>query len=45
MMAKYFILLVIQDDTLDRYASLPEAESLVNSLNRYTLYINIPDKE
>ncbi|KAG7632986.1 Terpene synthase N-terminal domain [Arabidopsis suecica] len=35
MMAKYFILLVIQDDTLDRYASLPEAESLVNSLNRW----------
>jgi hypothetical protein len=35
MMAKFFTILVILDDTFDRYASLPEAEVLANSLKRW----------
>nr|VDC83091.1 unnamed protein product [Brassica rapa] len=35
IMVKYFTILVILDDTFDRYASLPEAEGLANSLERW----------
>lgn len=35
IMVKYFTILVLLDDTFDRYASLPEAEGLANSLERY----------
>lgn len=35
MMVKFFTIMVILDDTYDRYASLPEAEGLANSLKRY----------
>jgi len=35
LLTKGFILLGIQDDTFDRYASISEAESLGNSLKRY----------
>lgn len=38
MSTKYSTLLGIVDDTFDRYASLPEAQSLANSLERYTRY-------
>ncbi|CAN7081331.1 unnamed protein product [Brassica oleracea var. botrytis] len=34
IMVKYFTILVLLDDTFDRYASLPEAEGLANSLER-----------
>ncbi|XP_010449212.1 PREDICTED: putative terpenoid synthase 7 [Camelina sativa] len=35
MMIQYFTGLALLDDTFDRYASLPEAESLANSLERW----------
>ena len=35
MLTKYLVALTIIDDTFDRYASLPEAECLANSLERY----------
>ncbi|XP_010451341.1 PREDICTED: terpenoid synthase 8 [Camelina sativa] len=35
MLTKYFTALVLLDDTFDRYASRPEAESLANSLERW----------
>ncbi|KAL0721848.1 hypothetical protein Bca4012_036447 [Brassica carinata] len=35
MLTKYLVTLAILDDTFDRYASLPEAESLPNSLERW----------
>lgn len=38
MLTKFFKVLTILDDTCDRYASLPEAKSLVNSLERYISY-------
>ncbi|KAG2244920.1 hypothetical protein Bca52824_093243 [Brassica carinata] len=34
IMVKYFTILVLLDDTFDRYASLPQAEGLANSLER-----------
>ncbi|CAB79020.1 terpene cyclase like protein [Arabidopsis thaliana] len=37
MMIQYFTGLALLDDTFDRYASLHEAESLANSLERYTI--------
>lgn len=42
MCTQFFTILEINDDTFDRYASLPEAVSLANSLERYTLCIKIP---
>ncbi|CAH8390868.1 unnamed protein product [Eruca vesicaria subsp. sativa] len=35
LMVKFFIALVLLDDTFDRYASFPEAEGLANSLERW----------
>ncbi|KAF8115055.1 hypothetical protein N665_0030s0098 [Sinapis alba] len=35
MLTQFFTALEILDDTFDRYASLPEAESLANSLKRW----------
>jgi len=35
MLTKFFKVVTILDDTCDRYASISEAESLVNSLERY----------
>ncbi|CAA0395900.1 unnamed protein product [Arabidopsis thaliana] len=35
LLTKYFTALVLLDDTCDRYASLSEAESLANSLERW----------
>ncbi|KAG7542142.1 Isoprenoid synthase domain superfamily [Arabidopsis thaliana x Arabidopsis arenosa] len=40
MMIQYFTGLALLDDTFDRYASLPEAECLANSLERWA-----PDQE
>nr|VDC99357.1 unnamed protein product [Brassica oleracea] len=36
MLTQYYTILTIIDDTFDRYASLPEAEILANSLERCT---------
>lgn len=35
LMVQFFIILVLLDDTFDRYASFPEAVGLANSLERY----------
>lgn len=35
MLTKFYTVLTIIDDTFDRYASISEAESLANSLERY----------
>lgn len=45
MLTKFYIILVILDDTYDRYASLPEAESLANALERYTIHAKITTKK
>lgn len=37
MMIQFFTGLALLDDTFDRYASLPEAETLANCLERYTI--------
>ncbi|KAF3485392.1 hypothetical protein F2Q69_00057101 [Brassica cretica] len=44
IMVKYFTILVLLDDTFDRYASLPEAEGLANSLERWA-HEHIMDKQ
>ncbi|CAN7031769.1 hypothetical protein BRARA_H01002 [Brassica rapa] len=36
MLTQYYTILTIIDDTFDRYASLPEAEILANSLERWS---------
>ncbi|CAN8252209.1 unnamed protein product [Cochlearia groenlandica] len=37
MFAKFYAVITLLDDTCDRYASIPEAESLANSLERWNL--------
>ena len=39
MLTQYYTILGIVDDTFDRYASLPEAEILADSLERYQNFI------
>uniref|UniRef100_A0A1J3FPS3 Putative terpenoid synthase 7 n=1 Tax=Noccaea caerulescens TaxID=107243 RepID=A0A1J3FPS3_NOCCA len=37
MMTKYYVIISLIDDTYDRYASIPDAESLANSFERWDL--------
>lgn len=40
MQTKLYMAELMLDDTCDRYATFPEVESLVNSLERYTALLN-----
>ncbi|KAJ4898669.1 Terpenoid synthase 15 [Raphanus sativus] len=44
MLTKFYAVVTLADDTCDRYASIPDAESLANSLERWVLD-DVTDKQ